>query len=57
MEGKTGARCTIAGIYKCKEHPEVTKTFAKNAVFLPCSRAGSHGTTWVLVRKTDAPAS
>ena len=57
MEGKTGARCSIPGIYKCKDHPEVTKTFAKNAVFTPCSRAGSHGTTWVLVRKIDTVAS
>ena len=52
MQGKTGERVAIGGIYKCKDHPEVTKTFAKGAVFLPCSRAGSHGTTWILVRKT-----
>ena len=56
MEQKTGGRVSIPGIYKCKEHPEVTKTFAKNAVLPPCSRAGSHGTTWVLVRKIDTVA-
>ncbi len=52
MEGKTGTRVVLPGIYKCKEHPEANKTFTKGAVFTPCSRAGSHGTTWVLVRKT-----
>lgn len=55
MDGKTGGRVQFAGIYKCKEHPDATKTFAKNAVFPPCSRAGSHGTTWILVRRTDTP--
>lgn len=52
MEGKTGTRVVIQGIYKCKEHPENTQTFLKGKVFLPCGRAGSHGTTWILVRKT-----
>ncbi len=52
MNGKTGDRVVIAGIYQCKDHPEATKTYAKGAVFLPCGRAGSHGTTWILVRKT-----
>ena len=53
MEGKTGTRVVISGIYKCKEHPDANKTFTKNTTFLPCGRAGSHGTTWILVRKTD----
>ncbi|NLI77500.1 MAG: hypothetical protein GX442_13790 [Candidatus Riflebacteria bacterium] len=52
MEGKTGDRVVIPGIYKCKEHPESTKTYTKGSVFLPCGRAGSHGTIWILVRKT-----
>jgi hypothetical protein len=52
MTGKTGERVVIGGIYKCQEHPEATKTFVKGTVFLPCGRAGSHGTTWILVRKT-----
>ncbi|GAB1352420.1 MAG TPA: hypothetical protein PLK28_20110 [Candidatus Rifleibacterium sp.] len=52
MTGKTGERVVIGGIYKCQEHPEATKTFIKGTVFLPCGRAGSHGTTWVLVRKS-----
>ncbi|MBF0545223.1 MAG: hypothetical protein HQM08_12365 [Candidatus Riflebacteria bacterium] len=51
MEGKTGDRVTIKGVYKCKEHPDSTKNFDKGKVFLPCCRAGSHGTVWVLVRK------
>lgn len=51
MNGKTGDRVVLPGIYKCKDHPEVTKTFTKGTVFLPCSRAGSHGTVWILVRK------
>lgn len=55
MEGKTGTRVVFSGIYKCKEHVDNTKTFTKGGVFLPCSRAGSHGTTWLLVRKTDSP--
>lgn len=52
MEGKTGDRVVIEGIYKCKEHPNANKTFKKGTVFLPCGRAGSHATTWILVRKT-----
>ena len=51
MNGKTGDRVVIGGIYKCKDHPDNTKTFVKNGRFLPCNRAGSHGTTWILVRK------
>jgi len=52
MTGKTGDRCVIGGIYKCQTHPEATRTFKKAEVFPPCGRAGSHGTIWVLVRKT-----
>ncbi|MBP7635854.1 hypothetical protein KBA41_16950 [Candidatus Ozemobacteraceae bacterium] len=52
MTGKTGDRCVIGGIYKCQTHPEATRTFKKAEVFPPCGRAGSHGTVWVLVRKT-----
>ena len=51
MNGKTGGRVVIGGIYKCQEHPDNTKNFPKAAVFTPCGRAGSHGTTWILVRK------
>lgn len=51
MNGKTGEKVVIGGIYKCKDHADSTRTFAKGAVFLPCGRAGSHGTTWILVRK------
>lgn len=52
MDGKTGNRVVISGIYKCKDHPDANKTYTKGTVFLPCARAGSHGTTWQLVRKT-----
>ncbi|MBF0500353.1 MAG: hypothetical protein HQM09_09475 [Candidatus Riflebacteria bacterium] len=52
MDEKTGNRVTVSGIYKCKEHPDCNKTFTKGAIFLPCGRAGSHGATWILVRKT-----
>ncbi|HQG28045.1 MAG TPA: hypothetical protein PLY73_05770 [Candidatus Ozemobacteraceae bacterium] len=52
MTGKTEARCVIGVIYKCQTHPEATKTFKKADIFPPCGRAGSHGTVWVLVRKT-----
>jgi len=51
MQGKTGDRCVIGGIYKCKDHPEATRAFKKAEVFPPCGRAGSHGTIWILVRK------
>ncbi|MBF0409537.1 MAG: hypothetical protein HQM10_19510 [Candidatus Riflebacteria bacterium] len=51
MNGKTGDKVVIGGIYKCKDHPENTVTFKKGAIFLPCGRAGSHGTVWLLVRK------
>ncbi len=53
MTGKTGDRVVIGGIYKCKDHPENTKTFLKGSIFLPCGRAEGHGTTWILVRKTQ----
>ena len=53
MQGKTGERVVIGGIYKCKDHPENTHTFLKGTVFLPCGRAGGHGTVWLLVRKTQ----
>lgn len=52
MEGKTGTKVVLPGIYKCKEHPDATRTYARGSVFVACGRAGGHGTTWVLVRKT-----
>ena len=52
MTGKTGERVVIGGIYKCTTHVENTQTFLKGKVFLPCGRAGGHGTVWILVRKT-----
>ena len=51
MNEKTGQRVIFNGVYKCKEHPENTKTFQKGTVFPPCGRGEDHGTTWVIVRK------
>jgi hypothetical protein len=51
VEGRTGEKCTVSGVYKCKTHTDNTIPLAIHNVFPPCSRGGGHSTTWVLVRR------
>jgi hypothetical protein len=50
MNGKTGERCQVSGIYKCQTHPTNTIPLAKNNVFPPCSQGSGHSTIWVFVQ-------
>lgn len=51
VEGRTGEKCKVSGVYKCKTHPTNTAPIAIHNVFPPCSWGGGHATTWVLVQK------
>lgn len=51
VEGRTGERCKVSGVYKCKVHPSNTAPIAVHNVMPPCSINGGHATTWVLVTR------
>ena len=51
MQGHTGEKCQVSGVYKCSTHPSNTIPLAVNNVFPPCSQGTGHGTTWVLVQR------
>ncbi len=48
---KTGERCQVSGVYKCRAHPTSTIPLAIRNVAPPCPNAGRHATTWVLQRR------
>jgi len=51
IEGRTGEKCEVSGVYKCTTHPTNTAPIAIHNTFPPCSWGGGHATTWVLVRR------
>jgi len=51
LEGRTGEKCKVSGVYKCKTHEANTIPIAIGNTFPPCSYGVGHATTWVLVRK------
>jgi hypothetical protein len=51
IQGRTGEKCKVSGVYKCKTHSANTAPIAEHNVFPPCSWSGGHATTWILVRR------
>ena len=50
MNGKTGEKCQVSGVYMCSLHPSNTIPLSKGETFPPCSWNGGHGATWIFVR-------
>jgi len=50
VEGRTGERCKVSGVYQCKTHTTNTIPIAIHNVFPPCSWSG-HAAIWVLIRR------